>query len=31
MRGNEMCMECGPIWRVDAHTCTDGENTWTIN
>jgi len=24
-------MECGPIWRVDAHTCTDGENTWTIN
>ncbi len=39
MRGNEMCvewqsepgMDCGPIWRVDAETFTDGEYSWTIN
>lgn len=39
MRGNEMCVkwssdadfDCGPIWRVDAETFTDGEYTWRIN
>lgn len=39
VRGNDMCMmwddeddwDCGPIWRVDANTYTDGEYTWTIN
>lgn len=39
MRGNEMCVawnkepewDCGPIWRVDANTFSDGEYSWTIN
>lgn len=39
MRGDEMCVEwqgepgveCGPIWRVDADTYSDGDYTWTIN
>ncbi|MCC5984501.1 MAG: hypothetical protein JJU42_09070 [Rhodobacteraceae bacterium] len=39
MLGNDMCVmwddetewDCGPIWRVDAATFTDGEFTWTIN
>lgn len=40
MRGDEMCVnwdgeaggfDCGPIWRVDADTFTDGDYNWTIN
>lgn len=39
MRGDEMCVywnnepgwECGPIWRVDAETYTDGDYTWRLN
>lgn len=39
MRGDEMCVnwnsdpgwDCGPIWRVDATTFSDGEYTWRLN
>ncbi len=40
LRGDEMCVDwdgeaggfdCGPIWRVDAQTFTDGEYSWTID
>ena len=40
MRGNDMCVnwdgeaggfECGPIWRVDAETLTDGDYSWRLN
>ena len=39
MRGNEMCVrwdgdadwDCGPIWRVDAETFTDGEYSCRLN
>jgi uncharacterized membrane protein len=39
MRGDEMCVtwtrepgwDCGPIWRIDARTLTDGEYRWRPN